>query len=241
MCGRDVCPAIIRRHCGRWLEQIDASIPTVVFEARTGAAGQAVDVTDVAVAIDGTPTLATLNGQPLQVEPGEHELTYTRTGAAPLHAHVLLVAGEKNRRLVVDFPGIGPRAASGPQARDAPTQARGEGSTSIRPAAWVFSGLAVAAGASFAYFGVTGKSDLDALRATCAGHCDESSVSAAWNKLVIADVSLAVGAVSVGLATWMFLTPRHSDAAPKDGSAATSGLLLGPTARGFGLGWYGRF
>jgi hypothetical protein len=240
-CSRPACPMVIRGRCARWLEQVDATIPTVVIKARAGSASHPFDVTDVAVSVDGVRVQDTLDGQPLRVEPGEHTLTYMRGGAAPIEARVLLAAGEKNRILVVDFLSSDPEpsvaaSAAGPPRDRAPAPA--EGRTSIRPAAWVFAGLAVVGGGLFGYFGATGKSDLDSLRSSCAGHCAEADVSAAWNKLVVADVSLAAGVVCAGIATWLFLTPRH-EPAPRD--AAASGLVLGPRDHGFQLGWQGAF
>jgi hypothetical protein len=246
-CARPACPAIVRSRCGAWLEQTDAAIPTVVIKARAGPADRAMDVTDVRVAIDGVPTLASLDGQPLRLEPGRHTLRFTRAGVAPVEVTVLLMTGEKNRLLTADFvkrevtpaPGPAPylREAARP-ARDAPPSPA-EGGTTVRPAAWVFAGLAVVAGGSFAYFGATGKSELDSLHSGCAGHCDPSAVSAAWNKLIVADVSLAAGLASVGVATWLFLWPRRTAAAQAD--AAPTGLLVGPDGHGLQVGWRGAF
>ncbi len=235
-CARDVCPTLIRDHCTRWLDELDASIPSIVIKAHEGSGARAVDVTDVTVSIDGVKVADALDGQAMNLEPGGHTVRYVRAGAAPVETHVLLVAGEKNRVLTVEFPGAAPPppppAATRP--KDAPAD---EGETSIRPAAWVFAGVAVVAGASFGYFGATGKSQLDSLRASCAGHCAQSDVSSAWDTLIVADISLAVGVVSVGVAAWLFLTPRRSDATPKD----ASGLLVGPGPNGIRIGWQGAF
>jgi hypothetical protein len=238
-CARDACPLLVREHCSRWLEQVEASIPSVVVKARVGTGARAIDVTDVVVSVDGSKVADSLDGQALRLEPGGHTVKYERTGSDPVEAHVLLVAGEKNRQLTVEFPATPPGSPSSPSSSGTTPPASGERHTTIRPAAWVFTGLAVVAGTSFAYFGATGKSELDSLRATCAGHCAQSDVSSAWNKLIVADVSLGVGIVSVGLATWLFLMPRHSDAPPKD--AGASGFLVAPSPDGVRVGWQGVF
>jgi hypothetical protein len=252
LCARPACPAIVRSRCALWLEQIEAAIPTVVIKARAGSAERTVDVTDVRVSIDGVPTLDSLDGQPLRLEPGRHTLKYTRAGVAPIEAQIVLGTGEKNRLLSADFvnrdrPSPPPptsvvaappaHEAEPPPSDSSPAPAKG-GTT--RPAAWAFAGLAVVAAGSFGYFGLTGKSDLDGLRATCAGHCDSSAVSAAWNKLIVADASAGIGLVSLGLATWLFLRPEHTVAAPHPESAPT-GLLVSPDGRGVQLGWHGVF
>jgi len=243
-CARSACPSIVRSRCGRWLEEMAAAIPSVVVRARAGSPEHLADVTDVTVVIDGAKVADSLDGQPIPLEPGGHTLQFTRSGAPPVEEHVLLVAGEKNRQLVVDFPG---------EARSAPPSSATAGSpvpitasaappresASIRPGAWVFTGLTVAAAGSFAYFGLTGKSELDSLRATCAGHCDQGPVSSAWNKLIAADVSLGIGVLSAGLATWLFLSPHHAE--PPSKYPSTAGFLAAPSARGMQLGWYGVF
>jgi hypothetical protein len=91
----------------------------------------------------------------------------------------------------------------------------------------VFSGIAVLGGASFAYFGLRGHSELSDLRASCLGHCAQDDVDRAWSKLVVADVSLGVGVVAAGVAAWLFLMPRASTshrprAAPPRASARGS-------------------
>jgi hypothetical protein len=85
--------------------------------------------------------------------------------------------------------------------------------------------------ASFATFGAVGKSDIDDLRATCAGHCKQSDVDSAWSKLIVADVSLGVGVVAAGLATWLFLAPRKRDASARASIAPIPhGATIGVTA-----------
>ncbi len=253
VCGRQACPAVIRAHCARWLEQVEAAVPSVVFQARAGAPGHSIDLTDVEVAIDGVGIPRALDGQPHRVEPGQHTFRYTRHGSAPVESSILLVAGEKNRLLAVTFAsddaasgGASSSRGAAPSVSVAADASASSGTPSssgarsaIRPAAWVFAGLAVVGGAGFAYFGATGKSDLDSLRATCAGHCTQAAVSSAWNRLIVSDVSLAVGVVSAGLATWLWLSPRHEEPPPEPG--ASSGLLFGPRDHGATLGWQGVF
>jgi hypothetical protein len=246
VCVQAACPPVIRSHCGRWLEEVGAAIPTVVVRARAGSAGHPIDITDVEVVADGTKAADSLDGRPLPLEPGEHTLRYARAGSPPIEERILLVAGEKNRYLTVDFPGDGSRPAVAPAPPGAPATHHSTGDTPnppepapIRPAAWVFTGLTVVAGASFAYFGVTGKSQLDGLRASCAGHCGSSDVYSAWDKLIVADVSLGVGVVSAAAAAWFFLSPHHAESTSK--SPAAAGFFVAPSPRGVETGWRGSF
>jgi hypothetical protein len=231
---------VIVARCARWLEDIDAAIPTVVITARADGA----DVVDVSVTIDGVRVLESLDGKPLSIEPGEHMMRYVRAGGAPVDARVLVAAGEKNRLLAVEFPSTTTAATAmptptftvAPTLTAASTEAPRAG---VSPLAWVFTGAAVVAAGSFAYFGATGRSELHALRDSCAGHCDDSAVSAAWNKLIVADVSLGVGVASLGVATYFFLSSRRSDEPARP--EAASSLVVAPGAHGVALGWRGVF
>jgi hypothetical protein len=129
---------------------------------------------------------------------------------------VVMHAGEKNRGLLVRL-GPAPTAPPPPPAGDHPTPASGGGGIPV--AAIVLGGLGVVALGSFTYFGLTGKSDVSDLKNTCAPNCEQSKVDSARSKLIIADISLGVGVVAIGVATWMILTNK-SPAPP----AVTTGL-----------------
>src|SRR5207248_1806862 len=49
-CAADACPKAMRIDCARWLEDVEASIPTVVFGAKDARGG---DIFDVSVYVDG--------------------------------------------------------------------------------------------------------------------------------------------------------------------------------------------
>jgi len=93
-CARDVCPKVVAQSCNRWLHETDEATPTVVLGARDGA-GQ--DLTNAQVTMDGSPLAESLDGKPVQVDPGQHVFRFTRPGADPAEASVVLRAGEKNR------------------------------------------------------------------------------------------------------------------------------------------------
>jgi hypothetical protein len=93
-CAREACPKVIVQSCTRWLRETDEATPTVVIGARDDA-GQ--DLTDAHVTMDGAPLVESLDGKPLQADPGPHVFRFTRTGSAPAEATLVLRAGEKNR------------------------------------------------------------------------------------------------------------------------------------------------
>jgi serine/threonine protein kinase len=81
--------------------------------------------------------------------------------------------------------------------------------------AFIVGGIGVVALGSFAVFGLGGKSDVSTLEKECKPNCAQSDVDSARTKLIIADISLGVGVVALGVATYMILTRPKVDAEVK--------------------------
>src|SRR5262249_11708976 len=129
---------------------------------------------------------------------------------------------EKGRTIAVEF--AAPESAGAEQAAPPPA----EKSTSPI-SAYVLGGVGVLSLGSFAYFGISGSSDASNLRNTCAPNCADSAVSDVRRKLLIADVSLGVGVVSLAVAGYLLLTAGHHE---EPAHAARLSLDVVPAARG---------
>ncbi len=237
VCARDACPGIVRKDCEKWLADLDASYPTVVLGARD-AKGR--DVSGVRVFVDGALLTDRLDGKPVQIEPGEHQLRYEAPGIVTSQERVVVRVGEKNRAITAQLQPLygdasggavngsatstaggsagGSTGASGNDASAADTTVAGR---SRSPAlALVLGGVGIAAIGSFAYFGVTGKADINELRTSCAPSCAQRDVDAAKTKLLVADISLGVGVVALIASAWVFLAHGSSSSAAPAPSAA---------------------
>lgn len=220
-CSRPVCPSIVQHDCVKWLADLEATSPSVVVNAKDDKGG---DLTAVKVTVDGAPLASTLDGRPVLVDPGEHTFRYETDGFPAVEEHVVIHAGEKSRVLTVQFgtpaapqTGGGPPAGNGAAGGEATTAGGGGSMTS----AWVFGGIAVAAFATEAYFGISGLSDRSNLENGCGKSqtCAQSDVDSVRTKFTVADIALAVGLVSAGLSVYFFLTHRSSEASPAAQSA----------------------
>lgn len=213
MCARDVCPTVIKSDCSKWLDEIEREAPTVTF----GAEESGKDLTDVKVSMDGVVLTERLDGKPQVVDAGEHTFLFEHGGDRKTEK-VLVRAGEKGRPIIVAF---GPQASTAP-----PPSADREGSLAPVIAVGAIGLIGIG---SFAYFGISGKNQVDDLQ-SCKPHCAESDVDKARTKLIIADISLGVGVVALVIAGVMYFT-RSSSAEAK---AKTTGLLfdVAPTRGG---------
>ncbi len=167
-----------------------------------------------------------LDGKPLQMDLGKHSVKFEYAGQTK-EEDVIIGAGQKNRNVNVTF-GAAPAASVGGTT---PPPKESEGS--LLPAL-VVGGLGVVALGSFAVFGLGGKSDVSDLQ-RCKPTCPESDVDKARTKLIVADISLGVGVVALGVATYLFLTRPKLDAEVKTGQSPAKPRVsfdFGPVAGG---------
>jgi hypothetical protein len=201
-CSADSCPAAMRPLCLEDLRQLEPRIPSVVFEAKSSDGRDRVNVR----VMEGDRVLVEkLDGRGVDLDPGLHTFRFESTGSAPVVTEVLLHEGEKARPIVatlvelreVSAPPKAPEPKALPFVRD-----------TARPIPWTVyaaGGVALAASAAWAYFGIDGISERSAL-GSCIGHCDPGAVQTATDHLYAADVFMAVSLAGWAGATVLFLT-----------------------------------
>jgi hypothetical protein len=196
----------VRNDSLRWLDELEQSLPTVVVTANEGD----VDVSDVSVSVDGARITERLDGRAFPMDPGEHVFVLERGGQS-VTVPLVIAEGEKNRHVVAQFRAKMPDSIH-PADRPRPETTSNRAGTRTVPfglfALTATGGLALA---SFAFFGITGKSDLGHLRADCAPTCSDAAIATVKREMTIADVSLGVAIVSLTVAAvWFLARPQHS-------------------------------
>jgi hypothetical protein len=219
VCAARECPAMLRRDCTSWLEDARRQTPSIVVVARD-TAGR--DVVDAQVTVDGVARQPQLDGSPIELDPGQHVVHVSlgesaraqMPGADAQEQRILLAPGEKTRTINVTFvrpqpapvpapPVPSPPPSAAPPAMPQPPQrTHGHG---LPAGSYLLGGLGLAALGVFGTFGVLGLTDANHLRATCVPACQSSDVDAVHTKLLVADVALGVGVVSLAVATWLGL------------------------------------
>lgn len=206
-CTANTCPAVIRRDCGRWIDELDLATPTITVKLEDAAGAE---VPEGRVLVDGEPLQRAADGRATPIDPGVHRFAWLRDEGASVEEQFVVREGEHNRVLVlrVPAPAVGPP----------PPVTREPASTGPLP--WVVGGAGVAlTTVGFIFWGV-GLSDRSTLSSTCASShsCAQSDVEASHTKLVVGDVLIGVGLVAMIGAAYLFLRPTGERAATTTGA-----------------------
>jgi hypothetical protein len=205
LCAHDECLAAVRKDCVAWLDQVNASIPSIVVQAKTP---DGKDTVDVKLSIDGAAVADHLDVTAIELEPGTHKVRFEMAGQDPVEQEVILRQGEKNRLVSAT---IGAKAAAPdapaqpPTTRDEPVVVSTEKPSRTMPI--VFGGVALVALAGagvFWYRAESNRSDLEA----CKPQCNPDDVSGVKRDRLIGDVLLGVGVVSAGLAVYFLVSAK---------------------------------
>jgi hypothetical protein len=247
LCVSDACPGELRDECKKRIVDLNAAIPTVVFEVKDGA-GQ--ELSAVKVTMDGQVVADRLGGMALTLDPGTHQFTFEATGEPPLSETIILHEGDKDRRERVTFGGsalaasaAAPPVTTSPGSRSPPPSSDSHGTSSpaddsghgARVAGLVVGATGLVGLVAGSVFGGLSFSSWGQANSECPSHmgCSAQATNNRSDSLTFGTVS-TVGFIAGGalLATGLtiYLT------APRD-RATNVGVQLSPG----GLGVSGRF
>ena len=204
-CSQPECPGLLRADCVQWFAEVDREVPSVVISVRAGAN----DVSAASVRIDGRPYPRALDGQLLELDPGQHLVEVLSAEQPALSREVVLAAGEKARLLVFEMASSQSLATSAPAAQTAPHPTH----RPVQTVTWVLSGTAVAAVAAGSVFGALSLSKRNDLERTpaaggCSPYCSDNQVAPVHHLSLTADVFFGLATLSaVGAAVSYALRP----------------------------------
>jgi hypothetical protein len=112
VCSANSCPADVRTECLRRIADVNAAIPTIVFDAKDANGN---DLIAVKVTMDGAVLVERLVGTAISIDPGPHTFAFETAGQQRVEKQFVIREGEKDRRERLTF---GPAAvvASEPAA-----------------------------------------------------------------------------------------------------------------------------
>lgn len=215
-CGASRCPSVVATDCAKWVSEVDTRLPTIALSVKDK---EGHDLEHVRVTIDGVVVTEQLDGRSIAVDPGKHTVRFQAEGLPPAEETLMVVEGQKGRTVSVVLDGAS-RALPTSSAPASTSSSSPSGSSAPIWPAIVAGGIGATGMGVFAILGAMGQSEKNHLSDTCAplGTCDPSEVSAARTKLLIADVSLGVGVVSLGVAAYFLVRHINSPSAPAQAS-----------------------
>ncbi len=221
ICAASSCPGEIRKECARRVEEVNASIPTLVFQAKdpTGA-----DLSSVRVTMDGNVLAEQLNGTALAVDPGEHAFKFETAGQPTVEKQLVVREGEKERREAIQFGSPANEDVNHPTE----TVASG-GHKTQKIIAVVVAGVGVVGLGVGGTFGVMAMSKKDDANKVCRDACADAAGQQAWKDAKTAGTISTAGFIAGGvlLATgavlWFTAGPSRTQVGIGPGSVRLSG------------------
>jgi hypothetical protein len=238
VCAAPECPAVLRKDCTSWLEEVKRRIPSIVVSVRDRGGH---DVLDAQASIDGVVRQRPLDGRAIELDPGLHSVRVEAAQSEPIETKVVLGAGEKDRPILVTLGAPQPSMAEATPARATPAPPSSGEAQSLAPlpeqpaphktlplATYLLGGAAVVAMGVFGYFGIRGLVDANHLRGTCAPGCAPARVDGVEGELRAADIALGVGTLSLAgamaFAIWGSSSAGRTAAVPLEMSPRSSSL-----------------
>jgi hypothetical protein len=241
VCSAASCPAEIREECLHRIATVGASMPTLLLTVKTG---EGKELTDVKVTADGEVLTDRLDGKPLPLDPGSHQLTFEVSGQPPVSQTFVLREGEKNRQETVVVaipapqPAVGVPVTSPPESDTASSDGwwnrRGNRQ---RFAGVVVGGAGVVSVVLGGVFGGLSFSSWSQANTACPSHAGCSPAATSERSSAVSDATgstvgfVAAGLLLAGGLTLYLTAPKSKTEAPR------MGVEVGPGA----LGLAGRF
>jgi hypothetical protein len=220
VCVRVSCQAFIRTDCRRWLDEVEAAMPTVVFVARTGED----EVEHVTVILDGEDFQYGLDGRAVAIDPGKHQISFSAPGLRQADVEVLIVEGQKGRvieghlePILTLAPVAAAPAPEPPVVPQTPAIEPEEQPWVLRNRVPLLAGMGTLGLGVFGVFASSGLREERQLANSCAPHCGAGEVQRVRDRYLIADVGLAVGVVSMAIAAYHVLTDNVNPQTARSG------------------------
>jgi hypothetical protein len=179
VCAARTCPGEVRAQCEQHLVDVNASIPTIVFEAKDVAGN---DLSAVRVSMDGKPLADRLEGAAISIDPGSHSFHFESHGLPPVDKSFVLHQGEKERREPIAF------------GAPVPTQSASSWSP-LRTVGLVTAGAGIVGLGIGSVFGAMAISDKGNARCDANGTCASGSLNNAYNHATASTVGFVAGGV----------------------------------------------
>jgi len=210
------CSAALASDCKTWQSEIDAVMPTALFEA-TDARDHP---TAARVLLDGQILLERTSDVPVAIDPGDHTFHFESPSGQTQDVRASIRAGERGRVIKAIFP---PAAAVG--AFDSGHS----GGQAVPTASYGLGAVGVALLGVAGVLTLAGHVQVGHLRSSCAPHCSSAEVDTVRDLYDAAWVGGGLGLASLAAAVLVWQPWARPDAAP---SPERAGLFVTPMTGG---------
>ncbi|MFO0554069.1 MAG: hypothetical protein U0271_37155 [Polyangiaceae bacterium] len=201
-CAKDSCPRVVREDCRAALAELRETAPrlTVVVRDKAGS-----DVAQAVVTLDGAPLSLEERTRGVVVNPGTHVLVASQ-GAASVTRELVVAAGEGRRAVELEL--VAEKGdTTDPHERGLLEVVKGPD----RVPPIVVGSIGIASLVAFTVLASWTYADFKHLEDTCGPSCLDADVDPVRTRALAADVTLAVGATSLVVATilWFAMPERR--------------------------------
>jgi hypothetical protein len=224
------CAKFIRDDCARWMDQVESALPSVVFAVRRDGK----DVANVDVSCDGKLLVSSLDGKAVPVDPGPHDFSFELPGFSSIQRQLLIREGERNRMIDVEFRSSATATPLPPSTNTGlGLQAKPDApKTVVRYLPYGLTVLGALGAVGFTVFALQGNRRKGDLEHSCSPYCQAGQVDEVKTKYQLADTCLAVGLVSAGVASYLFLTNHGSQGTGSQAATTSVGFAPRPSGSG---------
>jgi hypothetical protein len=226
VCAAKSCPADIRKECLRLVDEVNVSMPTIIFEAKDAASGA--DISAVTVSMDGQPLVERLEGTAVVIDPGSHTFRFETAGQPPVEKPFVIHQGEKGRLERIAFGEAPPPPPPQLKVEELPPPLPTPSETGLgtqKILAIVAGGVGVAGvglGSVFGFVAISKKNDA---QKACPDQCIDQSGVTKWSDAKtaaqVADVAFIVGGVALAGGAVLWFTAKHES---RDARGVAAGI-----------------
>lgn len=216
VCAQEGCPALVANDCARWVNEVEASLSSVVF-AVSDQLGQ--DVVDARVFANGKLISERADGRAVSIDPGTYTFRFEAPPRAAVEETVSIRQSEKNRIVRVQFGPLDtdkPGQMTLPEFTQAPELPKAGKRGGVPIGTWVLGGVALASAGAFTTFALLGHGKYeDGKKCRVNSECDnlDELIDSGKRDYVVANIALGVAVASAGAAIIVYLV--DSPSAPK--------------------------
>ncbi|MCC6526013.1 MAG: hypothetical protein IT373_25425 [Polyangiaceae bacterium] len=210
-CAHEACQSALRSECVAWVDELRLLMPSIVVTAKDASGA---DISVARVLVDGAVVASRVDGKPLELDPGEHELRVEPPAGEPLVTRVVVAQGQRGRLVALQAA-----AAAVP-----PPEISSGGISPLAPIGFAIAGAGLVVGS------ITGGLAFSAAAYCRDNGCTEDELDSKKSIAHASTASFAIGAAGLVLGIVGMVIPTGAET--ETGAAPRAVPLLGPAYAG---------